>query len=257
MQSGNRHTFALFVPLLARQCKAATKNDQLQLVVPQHLVHRISKVLRIKKNDHVVLFDEMVHVDVKILDLPSNNKGMTICMQEQVQASQRQATQQVELQLGALKSKEQMEHILYMCAAYGVHSIQLVQCQKSDHVHDEEVEQQNERWTKLFISACEQAKQYVLPSILKPIALDDLLTVPQESNVLRYCGNAYGSVSLLQAMQQAQQASRIQVLIGPEADFSQVELEQIGKHYQMVRLTRSILQSKAAASLFLGALTSI
>ncbi len=104
-----------------------------------------------------------------------------------------------------------------------------------------------ERWRRIARSAAEQCGQPMLPQINEPVsfarALDQIHRLPMILPTL-----AGERTPLIDALQRLKPATDVAVLIGPEGDFSPVEVQAATAHgATLVSLGREVLRSETAA----------
>lgn len=186
----NAHIFALYIkeqfwisPQHASQ-KNVTKNSSIQTLtqkkttqqklVEQELiiqdsatVHRILHVLRLEKNDPIIVFNQDYNATGSIVEI--NKKTCTILLQTIEQT--KQITPIIHWFLPLL-DRTDFEQSIYHLTVLGITSITPYISKKTRHSWGSEKD--FERIHNVMVSAAEQSKQFCLPKINKPELLEKL-----------------------------------------------------------------------------------
>jgi len=146
---------------------------------------------------------------------------------------------QVVLGIGILK-KDKMNVVVEKATELGINIIApllLDKCIKRDIIF--------ERLSKISKSAVKQCGRSVIPSIQKPISLNELL-VNYNKNIILVCHES-GNRGIDILPKVIKNGSKILLLVGPEGDFSEKEIELL-KTYdsQFIKLGNRRLRSETA-----------
>lgn len=111
-----------------------------------------------------------------------------------------------------------------------------------------------EKWQKLALEACKQCGQPWLPNVATPVTIDEFLSTPSSSSKI-IASLAPGAQPLREIMASMDSPESIDILIGPEGDFSLEETEKsLAAGYQPVTLGPLVLRCETASLMVLSAL---
>lgn len=250
-----KHTFALFVEALCQQEHAALPDSTITLT-DRDAWHRIYNVLHLEPNQTVILFNKKIILHVA-LDV-SVKKGVVAGTVTDVFSPQA-PTPTINVYQGLLR-KEAFGDVTYSAAQMGATNFIPLLTTKSQRSWGDLREE--ERIESVMIAACEQAKQFVLPTVHKPKTIQELFSEPKvwndQTTFSLYCepeGKPFGHA--LQHVWQ-NKPSEINIFIGPEGGFSADE-ETLLKNASVFcyALTPTILRSQDALAVCLGAIRSV
>ncbi|NBP00619.1 MAG: 16S rRNA (uracil(1498)-N(3))-methyltransferase [Proteobacteria bacterium] len=228
MKKDTQHEFALYSP-----GKPFAKGPC--GIVDVALVHRIVHVLRLKKDDTLILFTQQQHA---LFVITAVGKKEITGLIKSVTANQ-QYCPSITLLLPLLK-KEALEHAIYGAVEVGVTKIQLVLTEKVQRTWGGK--QELERLERIMIAAAEQSKCFAFPTISEPIKLEKALQENQGKQLLY--ADPKGSIA-------SKATEPVVLLVGPEGGLTQAEQlllkEQQG---QAICLTPTILRAQQAAVVF-------
>lgn len=243
MAVDNKHLFAVFTP---HALTVSTNN--LLIIKDDFLFMRFTKVLRLRANDRVILFNGEMHVLATLGDDYAASKN---CLKLSVVESHQTVLLEPKITLlQAMPKKPVFETIIYNAAQLGVDTIIPVQSEKSHELafSPKEVE----RFSNIMIAACEQAKQFKIPKIMPPQKLIqglDLQAAACSKILFDSTGKPFQDCLTL-----VKQSNKIAVLFGSEGGFTSSELDLIQhKDYQNYKLTPTILRSEEAPLVAIGA----
>jgi 16S rRNA (uracil1498-N3)-methyltransferase len=239
------HEFALYVADLSKRIK----KDGTIMLDDADLYNRVTKILRLKPNTLLILFDQLIHARCTLEKIEHKNSLVfTIIIQE----SNRLFHPFITFGLPLLK-KNETEQAVYHLVTTGVTHIQLLITTKVQHRwHEQELE----RLMRIMIAAAEQSKQFALPTIHVPIALDTFVeTMPQNYKKIFFDPSG---TSLNQIMQQPMTAEHLVLLVGPEGDLTIEEKKQVQQRgFDFCALTPTILRAPDAVLLGAGIFRSL
>jgi len=247
----NSHQFALYCADLSRLL-AQRNNTTNLLITDKDLVHRIRHVLRFQQQDACILFDEICSAHCTVIDL--EHKSHIVCAIDSVHRHA-QPTPAITVLLPLLK-KEALEHALYACVELGANNILLTVMQKVQRGWGGDKELS--RLRNIMIAAAEQSKNFTIPTLSAPVALEQSLKqLPVQTYKL--CAAVNGS-PLLSAMSevQKQEPQSLVLTVGPEGDLTTQEYTLLQQHnFVLCSLTPTVLRSQQALTVLLGALRSL
>ncbi|MDD3194942.1 MAG: 16S rRNA (uracil(1498)-N(3))-methyltransferase [Paludibacter sp.] len=206
-------------------------------VLPEEESLHAAKVLRLKEGDLVVLLDGKGGVYEAEITIPHPKKcGFLICKTEQRTSGR---DYRLHVAIAPTKNIDRFEWFIEKAVEIGVDEISPILCRYS-----ERKQLKPERVEKIMIAASKQSIQSVFP-ILHPLTtFSELITSSKES--LKCIAHCYpqDKTELKVALKGQQD---LLILIGPEGDFSQEEVEAaIGKGFIPVSLSNSRLRTETA-----------
>lgn len=233
------HQFALFVEQIpSRDIFDISEGD---------LVRRITQVLRSDVGDELVLFDGNTRARVVIRERAKKHISVGVLTREKSVAYAPEI-----VWLLPVLEREQMEAALYALAATGINTIQVVTTDQSRSIRwgDKDYE----RAHRIMISACEQAKNFVMPELKQPVALEEALKIYAHHKpvVFDASGKNFAEIS-----HDLNKQYSLLCITGPEAGFSDSELAFFKeKNMSISALTPTILKASHAVLVGAGMLRS-
>jgi RsmE family RNA methyltransferase len=220
----------------------------------EHLFHRLVEIIRIRKGDSLILFDQEVHVRA-IFDVGSR-KSMSF--EQCVWTENKPAKPAINFLLPLLK-KNDLEEAVYNLTEMGVTTIQLV---TTDSTHKSWWSEQKdyERLMRIIIAAAEQSKNFSFPELLPPRELSDVVSKLKNQKQQRYFFDPAGMpiTALIQQANALPNSGEILALVGPEADVTVREKEWLkNNNFTFYALTPTVLRAYQAATLVAGMLRSL
>jgi 16S rRNA (uracil1498-N3)-methyltransferase len=248
-----KHVFALYCPEISR-----VRRENNILFQGDTLWHRIVRVLRLRANEEIILFDAHMRVTIKLTEETFKNKTNFIhgevldCTPIQPEGSQ------VILLLCLLK-KESFEESIYWAAELGAKVVQPVISQKVQRAWGGEREVS--RLQTIIIGACEQAKNYTIPLLRPPVQLQSL---HEDSNLKNINQAIYfddtGESLFLNILNELSlnKPKTIALLIGPEGGITPEEQDYLRAHnFKSCVLTKTILRAHDAVAVGLGGIKCV
>lgn len=246
-----KHDFAIYCSGLSSQISLSSKHFS---ITDADLVHRIRSVLRLAKNDAIILFDETMQATGTILDITKKTVSLDIQASNQTTP----LSPSITVLLPLLK-KEALERMIYSCVELGANTIQLVSTEKSQRSWRSDKELQ--RLHHIMIAAAEQSKQFAVPTLSQPMPLPE--AVAHFESALKLVADPAGMplyeiLTSLHTSMQSDIHKSIVITMGPEGDFSDAEKTLLrAASYQAVRLTPTVLRSQQAGALLVGIVRSL
>jgi 16S rRNA (uracil1498-N3)-methyltransferase len=241
------HEFALHIQDLAEQLNRNA--DELR-IDDSSLVHRISHVLRLQKDDTLVLFDASVHVRATVQAI--EKKAVTCSVQNL--HNNKIISPLITVWLPMLK-REAFEQAIYTLAELGVARINIMSTAKEQrHWHGQK---EMQRVKSIMIAAAEQSKHFAMPVIVEPLTIEELCA--QDNADVRIFFDAEGE-ALFETAQEVslKQHNTFTLIVGPEGDLTDAEKFLLQKHAcRFVRLTPTILRAQQAVAVGVGAVRSL
>ena len=156
-----------------------------------------------------------------------------------------------------LLKRDDFEGALYSLAEIGVNSIQLVATHKTHTSWSDE--RDGERARRILIAAAEQSKNYAMPELKAPVALDKALQAMNMTDSTKIFFDPLGeSFFAVMSALHGNQPDHIVLLIGPEGDLTAQEKEMVHqKGFIFCALTPTIVRAVQAAALGAGLVRSL
>ena len=222
--------------------------------LPAFEAAHIVKSLRLKKGDEVFIFNGEKEYSA-ILRLVSREAVMVKIVKE-IRAAYEKPFE-IDLIQGLSKPKS-FEMILEKATEIGINSIVPLNTEYSVINISEKFTSKLERWKKIIISSCKQAKRIHIPEITEPIESNDIKEVSRKYDLILFLTTKEeGRASIINVLEEVRESgsAKIGILIGTEGGFSPgeikgfLELENVKK----IKLTENVLRSETAAILTIGA----
>lgn len=224
-----------------------------ELELPAAAAHHASRVLRLRVNDTVQLFDGTgIELTGSIREISSKR---VVLEKLQASAVSRESPLRVVL-AQALCSSEKMDWVVQKATELGVAEIQPVQTQRSvAKLPGERAQKRVDHWRSVIIAACEQCGRNVLPMIHAPQPLADWtgMSRAQPGQKFILLPQASATFSNYPAPRET-----ITLLIGPEGGFTadEADLAQWAG-FVPIRLGGRVLRTETAALASIAALQAM
>jgi 16S rRNA (uracil1498-N3)-methyltransferase len=146
----------------------------------------------------------------------------------------------IHIALAPTKSSDRTEWFVEKATEIGIQEITFIQTH-----HSERSRINAERMQRVAISAMKQSGQVWLPEIHDLTDFKSVLKINAEQKFIAYVDTENESTHLIH---QADKNKRYLILIGPEGDFSQVEIhEAIKSGFKQINLGTNVLRTETAA----------
>ena len=256
--TSDTHVFAIY-------CEKISHNEQTLQEETPHTIHneslwtRIVKVLRLKPNDRIILFNNQRNVSM-VLDEKTFTKKYEISGAISSINKNKQLHPELTL-FQCITQKNTFEDVCYTAAQMGMTKIVPVISEKSSHKWFNE--KSKTRLNKVLISACEQSKNFILPTLQQPTRLTDVSSLAEQNNISQkiYFDVVGKPLSVLLEKFKTQdlgQPKKLAILIGPEGGLCDFEKQLLNSNnFECYSLTPTILRTKDAVVVGLGCLRSI
>lgn len=244
------HQFAFYCESV-NAIRREARLDLHQLTEPE-LVYRIITILRLERNDRIILFDNQHHVFATIVGIDSK-KSITVQIHEI--APNKQLAPTIHWLLPLLK-REAFEEALYTLTELGAQTIQPVLTQKTVRFFG--ADRETIRCQKILRAAAEQSKQFSIPVLQPIIPLDIWLMKSQVPTVAKIFFDPKGlPLRETLALVEHQKAQEIIACAGPEGDLTYEEkLKLNDQGFIFCALTPTVLRAQQAVAVGLGAFRS-
>ena len=239
-----KHKFAFFVEDLSK-----IENS----IKDKELVKRITSVLRLKTEDEIIFFDRKISLDSEIISISKDKIEIKINKKFKIESIK----PEINIFIGLLK-KESFEEILYSCLELGATSITPLITEK---IHKNWWSNKfKERFDKILISAAEQSKNFFIPELNEPVKFSEASHTERalaSRSIINILLDVNGQ-SLLSTLNQIKDTNSLNLIIGPEGDFSDSEKEIMKKNnFIFCKLTPTVLRSVQALNVGLGSFRAL
>lgn len=215
------------------------------VITDKEELHHLYRVLRLKKNDTIQLFDGKGGEAWGTLLAVSANKATV-----QINSIRRFKRKKPLIILAcALPKKSKFEMIIEKATELGVDEIIPMKTQRTEiKLADTRLNKKQIRYQTIAVNASKQSKRSIVPNIHPITGFSSALeTLAQRSTMIIPSLNEK-SENLLSALQKIKSPGAISFLIGPEGDFTPKEYEQAHNNGCIsVTLGKTILKVETAA----------
>jgi 16S rRNA (uracil1498-N3)-methyltransferase len=173
------------------------------------------KVLRLKAGDEICMIDGVGGMYFGIIDEPDTKK-CTIRVIEKIEQYNRR-NYYLHIAIAPTKNNERFEWFLEKATEIGIDEITPIVCQ-----HSERKVIKHDRFEKIILSAMKQSIKAYKPILNELTKFSDFIKNCDSTNTfIAHCEN----VPKPSLKSQVAECQQITILIGPEGDFSQKEIE--------------------------------
>jgi 16S rRNA (uracil1498-N3)-methyltransferase len=223
------------------------------LELPPEAAHHANRVLRLRVNDPVQVFDGVGNaLDATISEI--SGKRVVLGKLKRCVPELNPSLHIVLAQ--AMCSSEKMDWVVQKATELGAVEVQPVQTQRSvAKLSSERAEKRTEHWRSVTIAACEQCGRNRLPQVHAPQELSAWLAQMRDVTSAKFILQPEGATTL---HQQARLQEKIILLIGPEGGFSADEIimaHQVG--FVSILLGPRVLRTETAALAGIAALQTL
>lgn len=263
-----RHLFTLFCKDLS-QFISGRVGYQVE-ISDRDLLHRITKILRLRAGEKLLLFDEHVHVNVTVLEKTFVKKEQVVLFIESVNPNQ--ALKPNITLMPCLLKKDAFEDVIYAAAQMGVNKIIPILSDKVQRSWGKKKER--ERLFNIMVAACEQSKNFVFPEICEPVKIQDITRQLSRDSIsqrrrleaspslkIYFEPSGASFVGLLQKIKEnnAQRNYDLDIVLffGPEGGLTTQEEKLLSDlDFETYALTPTILRAREAVIVGLGGVRS-
>ncbi len=225
--------------------------NNLLVELPKEAARHVVRVLRLRQNDRLVLFNGEGGEYPARIELIS---GHTVRVRtESHQDRNPESPLHITLAQGIPRG-ERMDFCLQKSTELGVARIAPLLTRRCNvQLRDERKQKRIQRWQGVLTSACEQSGRTRLPELLPVQTLDDWLQHP-DNDTLKLVLHHRST----QCVTSLPGAEKIILLTGPEGGLSEEEIEQAQQAgYQPLRLGPRVLRTETAALTAIAALQTL
>ena len=199
-----------------------------------------TKVLRKQVGDTIQVIDGKGHLFKGVIESIPKNKPTKILITKKTFYDAAQSKSGFHLAIAPTKNADRMEWLLEKTVELGIDSITFLMCDNSERTN-----LKYDRLERIAISALKQSAQYWMPQIIGPVKFKSFLeqTFASSNTFIAHCYNTDKQSFVL-----PKSTADALVLIGPEGDFSQSEVElAIARGFKPITLGNSRLRTETAA----------
>ena len=263
-----QHLFTLFCKNLSKYVSSGS-DCQVEFS-DRDLWQRLTKVLRLRAGEKLLLFDEHINAVAVVLEKTFAKKELLALYIESVNPNQ--AIKPNITLMPCLLKKDAFEDIIYAAAQMGVNKVIPILSGKVQRSWGEKKER--ERLFNIMVAACEQSKNFFLPEICEPVKIQELskqtnlcLSHGQSNLNIYFDPSGASFVDLLNKIKAATEKKvttekdatdlNIFLFFGPEGGLTVLEerlLSDLG--FKTYALTPTILRAREAVIVGLGGVRS-
>ena len=214
------------------------------IVMDDFAAHHALKVMRLKNNDQLILFNgDGSDITGQVINISKRQVKVSIKSKKNIRSESNLRV----ILLQALTSSEKMDLIIQKTTELGISEIQPIVCERSIvKIKKEKIEKKLSHWRQVTIAACEQCGRAKVPKIHEPENIIKYLERTIESDKdTKIILSPEASKSLDNIAPNIKQD--IKVLIGPEGDFTKQELDySIQKGFSPIKIGPRILRTETA-----------
>ena len=207
------------------------------IIINDKQAHYLINVLRCKIKEKILIFNdgewlaEIVNVRSKAIELSIEEKTRDLLKQRSIK-----------LYFSPLK-RNPNEILIQKCTEIGVNIFQPI---AMEHTNISKVNV--DRLKLISLEAIEQSEQLTIPNINQTIGFKEFLKQIKNDEIIIACTVQCKNISIRQTIKENFNKD-ISILIGPEGDFSKVELDNIKSHKNIVEssLGENILKGETAS----------
>ena len=222
------------------------------LPLPTDETRHVVRVLHCRSGDKITAFDGFGHTREGCLEV--EKKNVSLHFTEPLQKTP-QPTRQFQLLLCLPNHVATFEEILRKTCELGIQSIQPLFSERTERLHwsPDVWQQRSERWRRILIEACKQAKNPFMPQLNPPVPLEQLQTlslgccIRGTLDVASLQASPTQNISLLGKFSPAPSETLFSCLIGPEGGFSDDEETFLTKVSRGIHLPTCVLRTETAA----------
>jgi 16S rRNA (uracil1498-N3)-methyltransferase len=222
------------------------------IVMDNFAAHHALKVMRLKINDQLILFNgDGSDFTGQVIRISKRQVEVSIKSKKNIK---NESNLKVIL-LQALTSSEKMDLIIQKTTELGISEIQPIICERSIvKIKNEKIEKKLSHWRQVSIAACEQCGRAKIPTIHKPENIIKYLEkITDSDKITKIILSPEATKSLDNVTHNVKR--NIIVLIGPEGDFTKQELDfSIQKGFSPIKIGPRILRTETAPMCILSIL---
>ena len=205
------------------------------IVLPEDTSRHCIQVLRMKVGEQLRLTDGKGNLLTTRIS-HANKKNCTVTVEER--SFQRHSAKKISIAVSLLKNANRFEWFLEKATEMGISEIIPLICKRTERQHF-----RFERMNNILISAMLQSQQCWLPVLHEPQPVEKMIgSSAYSQKLIAHCEEADKKL-----ITDIAEGNEIQILIGPEGDFTQEEIRLASQHhFQQVLLGNTRLRTETA-----------
>lgn len=209
-----------------------------QCELPREEAKHAIRVLRMQVGDTLLLTDGQGHfIDSEITAIV----GKTCTVSFKTIREERKATYQLHLAVAPTKNSSRYEWLVEKATEIGVHTITPL-----FSFHSERRSINHKRLEKIIVAAMKQSQKAYLPTLGEPVQFADFIQKKQVG--ITYIAHCNPTISRKCIAETYKKSTDVTLLIGPEGDFSEDEIQQaLNNGFESIHLGASRLRTETAA----------
>ena len=221
--------------------------------LPPAAAHHASRVLRLRVNDEVRIFDG---VGNELQGHIGEIQGKRVALENLQNCTVRSESSLQVVLAQALSSNEKMDWVIQKATELGVTEIQPIQTQRSmTKLTGERAEKRTQHWHGITIAACEQCGRNMLPEVHTPQEFGSWITALGEVPGSKFILLPEAAATL---RDQSEPQGKTTLLIGPEGGFGIDEIQAARQaSFVAIRLGARVLRTETAAVAGIAALETL
>ncbi|MDB4040625.1 16S rRNA (uracil(1498)-N(3))-methyltransferase [Methylophilaceae bacterium] len=216
------------------------------IVMDNFSAHHALKVMRIRSNDQLILFNgDGLDYKGKVVSISKGQVKILIKSKKNIDSESNLKV----ILLQAITSSDKMDFIIQKTTELGVSEIQPIICERSIvKIKNDKIEKKLLHWNQVSIAACEQCGRAKIPIIHKPENITKYLEkITKSEKDIKIILSPQATKSLDNIISSSNIDQNIKVLIGPEGDFTEKELNfSLGKGFLPIKIGPRILRTETA-----------
>ena len=209
-----------------------------QLVLNEETSRHVVQVLRMQMGDQLKLTDGKGNVFIAAIIDDHKKKCIVAIQSKEFQQPQER---KITIGISLIKSASRFEWFLEKATEIGVTEIIPLICERTEKQHF-----RSDRMKSILVSAMLQSQQCWLPVLQEPVQFDNLI-IKQFDNCKKYIAHCLSESSKEQLHHQITKLSNQLILIGPEGDFTENEIQMaVQHHFIAVALGNTRLRTETA-----------
>jgi len=209
-----------------------------ELTLDDYASHHLIKVLRFPQGQSITLFNgDGFNYSAEVL------KAKKDCVVKLLNKSTNLSESKLDITLaqGVVKG-EKMDFLIQKAVELGVSAITPILTERCVvKLKGDKLQKRQLHWQKIVIGACEQSGRSVVPEVLAPISLDELLQLPIANGFVLHHRSEQTLLDIVAV-------NKATILIGPEGGLSETEIVQATEAgYQSLLLGSRVLRTETAS----------
>lgn len=219
-------------------------------------IHHIKDVLRFKPKDKILIFDEAGNEYECLIKSLDSKKIVVTGMILRNKIIDNSAAIEICLAC-AIPKKGKFDTIVEKTTELGIDRIIPMETHNSIvRLSDIAKTKKHARWQRIAIEASKQCRRPGVPNVEAPKKYQDVVNIFDEfDSILLPNLSSQNRIPIIDAVQEIKNAHKVLLLIGPEGDFNEPEIQKACEHKaNMVTLGKTVLKVETAAIVCSGLL---